>query len=254
MKNVTCRILGLNISVTNMVDTVETLIKNIEYLRGKYICVSNVHTTVMSYKDKSYANVQNNAAFILPDGKPLSVVSRLYGYREAQRVAGPDLMLELMAASTKYNYGHYLYGTTEDTLNKLKAELLELYPTLNIVGMYAPPFRELTVEEDNKIVNQINSVKPDFVWVALGAPKQERWMFEHQGKVNAVMIGVGAAFDFHAKTIKRAPKWVQNIGFEWFYRMSQDPKRLVKRYLTTNFVFLYEVIKERMARCFKSRE
>jgi len=239
-----CKILNTNINVTSMTDTVSYLENHLEELKGNYICVSNVHTTVMAYKDRDYCRVQNSGAMALPDGKPLSIVSKYRGYWEAKRVPGPDLMNRIFMESKERGYRHYFYGSTPETLEALKNNLLEQYPYLTIVGMYSPPFRELTTEEDKEIVQKINETNPDFVWVALGAPKQEKWMYEHQYKVKGVMIGVGAAFDFSAGNVKRAPKWMQECCLEWLYRITQDPARLLPRYLSTNFAFLWYVFWE----------
>lgn len=237
-----CEILKTNINVTNMEETLQYLIRNLEDLRGKYICVSNVHTVVMSYEDEKYRNIQNSAAMVLPDGKPLSVVSRLRGFKQAQKVSGPDLMPTMFRVSEEKEYTHYFYGSTEETLGKLKEALLKQYPKLKIVGMYSPPFRPLTQEEDEEIIQQINDVSPDFIWIGLGAPKQEQWMYAHKDKMCGVMLGVGAGFDFHAGTVKRAPVWMQKCGLEWLHRLTQDPKRLFKRYVVTNSKFLWLIL------------
>lgn len=237
-----CEILKTNINVTNMAETLQYLTGNLESLRGKYICVSNVHTTVMSYEDEAYRNIQNSAAMVLPDGKPLSVISRMRGFKEAQKVSGPDLMPEMFRLSEEKGYSHYFYGSTEENLDKLKDALLVRYPRLKIVGMYSPPFRPLTEEEDENIIRQINSVSPDFIWIGLGAPKQEQWMHDHRDKLCGIMLGVGAGFDFHAGTVKRAPVWMQKSGLEWLYRLTQDPKRLFKRYTVTNTKFLWYLL------------
>lgn len=237
----TCEILKTNIAVTNMSETIAFIEEHLEHGKGRYICVSNVHTTVMAYEDAAYRHIQNNALLALPDGKPLSVVSRKRGYPQAERVAGPDLMAEVFRESEKKGYRHYFYGSTPETLEALQMKLLEKYPRLVIAGAQAPPFRKLTEAEDEESVAMINQTAPDIVWVGLGAPKQEQWMYAHQERVEALMIGVGAGFDFHAGTVKRAPKWVQRIGMEWFFRLCQDPKRLWKRYLATNWKFLWLV-------------
>ncbi len=239
-----CKILGTNINVTNMDDTIAYLTDNLEELKGDYICVSNVHTTVMAYRDKAYRRVQNSAAMALPDGQPLSIVSRRRGFFEARRVPGPDLMPAILDLSQETGYRHYFYGSTDATLTALRAALLRRYPKLQIAGMYSPPFRELTKEEDEEIVRRINDSGADFVWVALGAPKQEWWMYEHRHRVKAVMLGVGAAFDFTAGTVKRAPMWMQRLCLEWVFRILRDPKRMLPRYLNTNFAFLYYVYQE----------
>lgn len=239
-----CSILGTNINVTNMKETLTYIEENLNELKGNYICVSNVHTTVMSFRDAEYCKIQNEAAMALPDGKPLSMVSRMRGYKQAERVPGPDLMPEILQISEEKGYKHYFYGGSEETLLKLGEVLRERFPRLQIVGMYSPPFRNLTQEEDLEIIKNINESGADFVWVALGAPKQEIWMYHHRNKINGLMLGVGAAFDFMAGTVERAPMWMQDLCLEWLFRISQDPGRLLKRYLDTNFTFLYQVWKE----------
>lgn len=243
-----CRILGTDINVTDMQRVVCYMNDHLEELRGRYICISNVHTTVTAYRDPEYRRIQNGAALNLPDGKPLSIVQRKEGYRRAERVAGPDLMPEIFKISEKCGYRHYFYGSRQETLDALKTNLKERFPELNIVGMYSPPFRPTTEEEDKEDILRINSSKPDFIWIGLGAPRQELWMAGHEGKLNGVMLGVGAGFDFHAGTVKRAPLWMQEICMEWLYRIGRDPKRLLPRYLDTNFSFLYYLVKD------KSRE
>ena len=238
-------ILKTNINILTMEKTVAYLTSHLEELRGRYICVSNVHTTVTAYRDEAYRAVQNGSALNLPDGKPLSIVQRWRGYREAQRVPGPDLMPALFALSETEGYSHYFYGSTPETLQTLKQKLLERLPKLKIAGMLAPPFRPMSPEEDEAAIREINAAHPDFIWVGLGAPKQEKWMAAHEGRVCGVMLGVGAGFDFHAGTIRRAPKWMQEMCLEWLYRIFQDPGRLIGRYLDTNFSFLWYLRKER---------
>lgn len=235
----TCNIMGVNIAVTDLDRCVKLVSDNIENWRGKYICVSNVHTTVTSHSDESYRNIQNSAVMALPDGGPLSAVSRKMGYKDARRVTGPDLMQTMLKEGAKNKFKHYFYGSTNETLEMLANKLKECYPEAQVVGMYSPPFRELKADEDDEIIRQINEAKPDFVWVGLGAPKQEIWMANHEDKIKAIMIGVGAAFDFEVGNIKRAPMWMQKCSLEWLYRLMQDPKRLFKRYFVTNTKFIF---------------
>ncbi|MCM1200934.1 MAG: WecB/TagA/CpsF family glycosyltransferase [Bacteroides fragilis] len=241
-----CTILRTNINVTTMKKTIRYITEHLEELRGDYICVSNVHTTVMAYRDENYRKIQNCGAMALPDGQPLSIVSRRRGYREAERVPGPDLMPAVLKLSEETGYTHYFYGSSEHTLEELRKALVRDYPALRIAGMYAPPFRDVTEEEDREAVERINAAKPDFIWVALGAPKQEKWMYEHRDRVNGLMIGVGAAFDFQAGTVKRAPQWMQRFCMEWVYRILKDPRRMLPRYLNTNFSFVYHTCMESM--------
>lgn len=239
-----CTILKTDINVTNMEEVLNTIEDSLEEVRGNYICVSNVHTTVMAFRDENYRKIQNESWMSLPDGKPLSMVSKKRGFENAGRVPGPDLMPKVFEKSKEKKYRHFFYGSTEQTLKMLEKKVGEKYPYLEIAGMYSPPFRKVTEEEDKEIVEKINAAEPDFVWVALGAPKQEIWMAEHKNKINALMIGVGAAFDFEAGTVKRAPKWMQEMCLEWFYRILQDPMRLIPRYVNTNLSFMWNVYKE----------
>ncbi len=243
MEMKTCDILGVNVNIISMEQTKEYICSNIEELKGQYICVSNVHTTVMSHDDPVYRDVQNAAALRLPDGKPLSIVARKRGFTEAQRVTGPDLMGELFADCKVNGLKHYFFGSTEKTLERLKASLERDYPGICIVGMTSPPFGQTSREQDEGYVKAINESGADIVWVGLGAPKQERWMNYHMNRVNSLMIGVGAGFDYYAGNIRRAPKWMQKMSLEWLYRLFQDPGRLAKRYRETNFRFIRLVAK-----------
>lgn len=239
-----CRILDTNINVISMQETVHYITDTIDSLRGNYICISNVHTTVMSYENEEYNRVQNEAAMALPDGKPLSVVSRKRGFPEAERVTGPDLMGEFFSHAKEYPLRHYFYGGTEETIRVLENKLRETYSDLQIAGMYSPPFRALTREELDEVYKKVNETEPDIIWVGLGAPKQENFMYNNRGKFSAVMVGVGAGFDYHAGRIKRAPQWMQKCSLEWLYRLMQDPRRLLKRYVITNFKFIYYIFME----------
>jgi N-acetylglucosaminyldiphosphoundecaprenol N-acetyl-beta-D-mannosaminyltransferase len=234
-----CNILGVNICVTNINETINIIEENIEHLKGKYICLSNVHTTVMSYENLSYRDIQNQAFLALPDGRPLSVISRIRGFKCAEQVSGYELMTKIFEVSEMKGYSHYFYGSTVKVLEKIKMKLDLEFPRLKIVGMYSPPFRDLDNSEEKNVLDSIKSSNADFIWVGLGAPKQEIWMFNHRGRFNGVMVGVGAAFDFFSGNIKRAPLWMQKLCLEWLYRLTQDPIRLFKRYFIYNFKFLF---------------
>ena len=238
----TCNIMGVHLAAINMPWLIEFTKKYIKDLSGEYICVSNVHTTVMSYDDKGYCAVQNGGIMAIPDGGPLSSVGRKRGFPDMERTTGPDYMKEILKISDKEGYRHYFYGSTEETLNKLRTILEERYPGVQVAGMYSPPFRPLTKEEDEAVIRMINESNADFVWIGLGAPKQERWMAEHKGKINGLMVGVGAAFDYEAGNIDRAPLWMQKANLEWLYRLLQEPKRLFKRYFYTNTKFVIQAM------------
>ncbi len=242
-----CNILGVNIAAINMEWLMNYLEKHItpehcNDLSGDYICISNVHTTVTSYEDKKYCAIQNGGLMAIPDGGPLSTVGHLRGYKNMSRTTGPDLMGNIFKISAEKGYRHFFYGSTPNTLTKLSDKLMENYPGIVITGMYSPPFRPLTDEEDQYIINRINSLNADFIWIGLGAPKQELFMAEHQGKLTGLMIGVGAGFDYYAGNLMRAPQWMQKMNLEWLYRLIQDPFRLFYRYFHTNKKFIWEAI------------
>jgi N-acetylglucosaminyldiphosphoundecaprenol N-acetyl-beta-D-mannosaminyltransferase len=211
---------------------------------SSFITICNVHVVASAYLDSDYGGVINASDMATPDGAPVAWFLRRLGAKKQQRINGPDLMwkyceLSLRETVEKSNIPSiYLYGGKDETLQILGKVLREKFPNLVIAGAYSPPFRPLTVEEDQMVIDDINASGAGVVWVSLGCPKQERWMAEHKGKIHAVMVGVGAAFDYHAGTLKRAPLWMQRNGLEWTYRFMKEPRRLWKRYLVTNTVFL----------------
>ena len=237
-----CPIMGVNVAAINMQWLIHYTQKNIKKLSGDYMCVSNVHTTVMAYEDAYYKSVQNNGIMAIPDGGPLASVGRKHGYKNMHRTTGPSYLENVLKLSQKKGYRHFFYGSSEKTLSRLKAVIEDKYPGAIICGMISPPFRELTMEEDQEFTQRINDANADFIWIGLGAPKQEIWMAEHQGKVKGFMVGVGAGFDYLAGNIKRAPKWMQEHNLEWLFRLVQEPKRLFKRYLVTNTKFIWHAM------------
>lgn len=236
-----CDILGVQIAAIDMDWLLNFTQKHLAELSGDYMCVSNVHTTVTAWEEPDYLAVQNGGIMAIPDGGPLASVGRKRGF-DMQRTTGPSYMGEILGLGLEKGWRHYFYGSTEETLKKLRYVVERSYPGVQIAGMYSPPFRPLTDEENAKEIAMINEAKPDFVWVALGAPKQERWMAAHQGKVDGFMVGVGAAFDYMAGNIDRAPQWMQDHNLEWAYRLIQDPQRLFKRYWDTNTKFIWHAM------------
>ncbi len=237
---------GIKYSIARTEEAVLHVIRNIKKLSGKYICFSNVHTSVMAREDKAYLDVLNGAAFVFPDGTPVASLQQKEGIAGAERVAGPDFMDRMFKDTADGRLGHYFYGSTQETLDALQSALKEKYPDLDIRGMYSPPFGEVTKEQDQADVDRINASGADIVWIGLGAPKQEKWMKAHEGRINGVMMGVGAGFNFHAGNIKRAPVWIQKIGLEWLYRLFQDPGRLFKRYFVTNTKFFWYLTMDKL--------
>ncbi|MFA6262566.1 MAG: WecB/TagA/CpsF family glycosyltransferase [Bacteroidia bacterium] len=215
---------------------------------GRYVCICNVHSVVTASRDAAFAQVLAGADLATPDGAPVAWLLRRLGAAGQSRVAGPDLMLEVCALAAASGEAIYLLGSTAETLAALTQKLRERWPALHIAGSHSPPFRALTAAEDEAVVQAINASGAGIVWVSLGCPKQERWMAEHRGRVQAVMVGVGAAFDFHAGTIRRAPSWMRDHGLEWLHRLWSEPRRLAGRYLVTNTLFIAGVAKQLLTR------
>ena len=234
-----CDVLGVKFTTAGIWESAGYVLDHLNELKGKYICFSNVHTTVTAYEDESYRKVLNDAAFVMPDGNPIAKRIIQSGFYEAERVAGPDFMAAMFQITSQYDVKHYFYGASQKTIDQLRVNLEERYPGIQIAGMVSPPYRKLTPEEDEAAVKAINDSGASLIWIGLGAPKQEKWMKAHKDKVNGVMFGVGAGFDFHAGTIKRAPVMIQKLGLEWLYRLLQNPGRLFKRYFVTNTKFLW---------------
>ncbi len=218
---------------------------------SSYICVSNVHMTIEAYQSESFSDVVNSADMATPDGMPLAKAMKLlYGINQ-DRVAGMDLMPDLMKISEEKNLSIFLYGSTDDTLAQIVSKTKVEFPNLKL-NVYSPPFRTMTDTEKEDIVTMINQKNPDFVFVALGCPKQEKWMAENKNKINSCMIGLGGALEVYADIKDRAPQWMQDYSLEWMYRLMQDPRRLWKRYLVTNTLFVFllfiQIVKVRVFR------
>lgn len=211
---------------------------------SRYVCICNVHSVVTTGQDSDFGRVVAEADMATPDGFPIAWMLRRLGFCSQQRINGPDLMWKYCELAASRSEGIFLFGGRPDTLTLLQTRLLGTFPGLKISGTLSPPYRALTVEKDNAVVEMINSSGAGTVWVSLGCPKQEKWMAAHRGSINAVMIGVGAAFDYHAGTISRAPKWMQNAGLEWLHRLASEPTRLWKRYLITNTLFILRATKQ----------
>ena len=239
MNNRSIAIIKVNISPTSYNLATEQILKW-STNESRYICIANVHMLMEAYDSIRYAEIINAADLVTPDGMPLVWLMRKKGKPEQQRVYGPTLMLHVLEAATRDNIPVGFYGSTPEVLETLQKKLLQRFPKLKISYVYSPPFRETTPQEDMEIINQINASNTRILFIGLGCPKQEKWMSEHRGKVNAVMLGVGAAFDFHAGLKPQAPAWMQRNGLEWLFRLITEPRRLWKRYLYHNprFIFL----------------
>ncbi|WP_375740593.1 WecB/TagA/CpsF family glycosyltransferase [Pseudomonas boanensis] len=215
---------------------------------SRYVCICNVHSVVTAHHNQDFAKVIREADMATPDGSPVAWLMRRMGVSRQERINGPDLMWQYCAEAAQRGESIYLYGGMPQTLEILQRKLLEQFPGLTIAGACSPPFRPLTTEEDAAVVDAINASGAGTVWVSLGCPKQEQWMAEHCGRINAVMVGVGAAFDYHAGTIQRAPLWMQQHGLEWLHRVCSEPRRLWKRYLVTNTLFIVHAVRQLLGR------
>jgi N-acetylglucosaminyldiphosphoundecaprenol N-acetyl-beta-D-mannosaminyltransferase len=238
-------VLGVGASAVSMTQTLDIIGGWIAHRRPNYVCVTGVHGVMESQRDENLREIHNTAGLVTPDGMPLVWLSRLQGRRHVERVYGPDLMLALCELSVSKGYRHFLYGGTEDALQRLTSNLQQRCPGIQIVGKYSPPFRPMTEEEDEQVVQMINEADPDIVWVGLSTPKQERWMAAHVNRLTApVLLGVGAAFDFHSGLKKQAPRWMQRNGLEWLFRLATEPRRLGRRYLVNNPLFVLLTLRQ----------
>jgi len=237
-------ILGVNISVVDIPKACAYIEDCIASKEKTYVCIAPVSTIVDCQKDTEYRRIINGAGMTTPDGIPLVWLGKLRGERSIERTYGPDLMLRLCEISPGEGYKHYFYGGRPEVCDQLETRLKKRFPGLSIVGHFSPPFSpECRCEEE--VLEKINQANPDILWVGLGSPKQDFWMAQHRQKLTVpVMIGVGAAFDFLAKTKKQAPRWMQQAGLEWFFRLCCEPRRLWKRYLLGNSQFLFFLMKD----------
>jgi N-acetylglucosaminyldiphosphoundecaprenol N-acetyl-beta-D-mannosaminyltransferase len=236
-------ILGVGISPIDMSQALTQISTWIENKEQHYVSVCTVHTIMECQRAETMRQAINQAGLATPDGMPLVWLSKWQSRLEVSRVYGPDLMLALCRLSAERGYTHYFYGGAAGVPELLAQKLQQHFPGMKIAGTYSPPFRALTPTEDSQIVNQINQAKPDIVWVGLGTPKQDLWMAAQRKQLTApVLIGVGAAFDFHTGRIPQAPRWMQQSGLEWFFRLWQEPRRLWYRYGVYNPLFVLLII------------
>lgn len=247
-------VLGVNVSAVNMDQALDALDRWITEDARTYVCVTGVHGVMESRRDERLRHIHNDAGLVTPDGMPLVWWSRASGQRHVTRVYGPDLLLACCRRSLTTGYRHFFYGGNDGVADLLARRLAQKFPGLVVAGTYTPPFRPLTPEEDDEVVARINAAAPEVLWVGLSTPKQEYWMAEHVGRIAApVMIGVGAAFDFHAGLKKQAPVWMQHSGLEWLFRLGSEPRRLWKRYLVNNPAFVSLALQEAWRARFSTR-
>jgi N-acetylglucosaminyldiphosphoundecaprenol N-acetyl-beta-D-mannosaminyltransferase len=234
-----CNVLGVGISAVNLDSATALINRWITNREHQYVCITGVHGVMESQSNKTLKHIHNQAGMVTPDGMPMVWLNKLAGNHDVTRVYGPDLMLKVCREGLERGLRHYFYGGGEGVATLLAATLQSRLPGLNVVGTCCPPFRKMTEAEDAKVISEINGTNADVIWVGLSTPKQEFWMSSHLNRINApVMIGVGAAFDFHAGLKSQAPAFMQKSGLEWLFRLCTEPRRLWKRYLKNNPLFV----------------
>lgn len=227
-------VLGMRVDATSYAEATNLVLAWSGSRAGHYVCVANVHMTMEAHDRPDFRHIVNSAALVTPDGMPLVWMLRKLGVPGQTRVYGPTLMLYVCEAAEKAHIPIGLYGGTPDSLAKMRDYLLERYPQLDIAFAYAPPFRPLSAAEDAEVVASIKASGVRILFVGLGCPKQEYWMAAHREALPLVQLGVGAAFDFHSGRVRQAPKWMQDRGLEWLFRLAVEPRRLFRRYATQN--------------------
>jgi N-acetylglucosaminyldiphosphoundecaprenol N-acetyl-beta-D-mannosaminyltransferase len=239
-------VLGVGISAIDPSDALDAITRWVTDGEQHYVCVTGVHGVMESQGDPELLRIHNESGLTTPDGMPMVWASRMAGAPNVQRVYGPDLMLSVCERAAQRGWSCYLYGASEEVLERIDANLTERFPGLRIVGTHSPPYRALTEAEDDAVVRAINESGAQIVWVGLSTPKQERWMASHLGRLTApVLVGVGAAFDMHAGTLRQAPKWMQRSGLEWLFRLASEPRRLWRRYAINIPRFLFAIARTR---------
>lgn len=233
-------ILGVKISAINMELALKAIARWVEDKTPNYICVTPAHGVMDCKDDAELRKIFNHSGLTTPDGMGIVWLLKLYGHRHVGRVYGPDLVLAVCEYGLKFGWRHYFYGGLPGVAESLGNKLQALFPDIQIAGNYSPPFRPLNPEENIAVIERIKSTRPDIVWVGISTPKQERWMSDHVKKLGVpVLAGVGAAFDFLSGNKSQAPRWVQQNGLEWLFRLVSEPKRLWRRYiLYPQFVLL----------------
>jgi N-acetylglucosaminyldiphosphoundecaprenol N-acetyl-beta-D-mannosaminyltransferase len=234
-------VLGVPISVTTLDTATEAIRGWSADETGRFVCIRDVHGVMLCQDDPALLRIHQEASMVTPDGMPLVFIGQRRG-KEVRRTCGPDLMQLVCDKSLGWGGRHYLYGGAEGVADELASVLRGWYPGIKIVGIESPPFRQMTPEEDDAAVKRIVDSDADIVWVGLSTPKQERWMYDHVGRLPATLIGVGAAFDFHTGRVKQAPKWMQRSALEWLHRLMSEPRRLWRRYLVLAPKFVWAVL------------
>ncbi len=241
----TPKILGIRVDPLNMKAAIDRISGLMRSFRKGYICLVGVHGIAEAQNNPGLADMFADATLMVPDGMPTVWIGHLQGFRQMERVTGPDLMLEVFGWPEYAHCRHFLYGGKHGVAAELKSALLLRFPWVHIVGTYTPPFRELTVDEEHSLADQLTTLRVDMMWVGISTPKQERFMCRMLPLLTStLMFGVGAAFDYHTGRIKDSPRWMKRAGLQWFHRLLQDPRRLFWRYVRSNSLFLWCLLLE----------
>jgi N-acetylglucosaminyldiphosphoundecaprenol N-acetyl-beta-D-mannosaminyltransferase len=237
-------VLGSPVTTLSLAEASQQIVDWAEQFESRVVCVADAHMLVQSYSRPEFKQVLQQADMVTPDGMPLVVMLKLLGKRRQQRVAGMDLFLRTAKIASLTGTRVFFVGCTQEILTKIRNRLAQEFPTLQIAGMEPLPFRPMTLDEDNALIDQINASGAGIVLVALGCPKQEFWMDQHRDLIQAVMVGVGGVFPVYAGELRRAPKWVRTICLEWAYRLLQEPRRLWHRYARVVPLFIILSLKQ----------
>jgi len=244
--------LGVKVSATSYSQTLKTIFSWLENRQTNYVCVAAVHLVMECQRDVGLLTGVNKAGLIVPDGMPLVWLLKATGKNDVERVYGPDLMLKVCQQAAEERSSIFLLGGTSGQSKQLKTALQKKFPQIKIVGHVDTPLRPITKRKNQQIIKQINASRAQIIFVGLGCPHQERWMIDNLPNLkNGVAIGVGAAFDFITGSVKQAPRWLQNIGLEWLFRLAQEPRRLAYRYLVLNSLFILLVTKQFITNLFR---
>lgn len=240
----TIKVIGIPVTALCFVQQIQTILKWAEKRESRTVCVANVHMLMEAHWHPDFAGILKRADLVTPDGMPLVWMMRILGLHQQDRVAGLDILADVCKLAQAKNISLFFVGSGIEILSLIDTRIKNEYPNIKIAAMEPLPFSETTIEEDAALVKKINDSGAGLVLVSLGCPKQEKWMALHKGKIQAVMIGLGGAFPVYAGLQKRAPRFIQNMGMEWLYRLLQEPRRLFKRYVTTIPAFIFLAIKQ----------
>jgi len=238
------KIVSLSVHHLGFNEGIELVTERALEKKPSYVCFANVHMVIEAYKNRSFLEMLSKADLVLADGKPIAIACKILHHKKQERICGMDFTPRILEKANEKKLSAFIYGSTTAVISSAREKIISSYPNIRFAGAISPPFRQLTEEEIKNDIEKINLSGADLVFVALGCPKQEKWMAENSNKINSVLLGIGAALKVFAGLEKRAPAWMQNLSLEWFYRLIQQPGRLFKRYVYTNSYFLFLLVRD----------